>query len=351
MDANEVKDILTTQNIVDLLEDLGGSPIQRGGLYYSRTICHHGDSHKLIYYPNDKNFHCYSGCSCSYDIFSLVEKTMSMDFTEAFRFICMKFGINYRGKRNYANAVDSSFFNRFERKEETYELRKLSKTILRTYHELYHRAWVNDGISARSMAKYNIHFSILDNQIIIPHYDIDNNLVGVRARNMDEELVSKGMKYFPVRYKGEILRHPTGAVLYGLNFNRKHIEKYRTVVLFEAEKSVMQLDTIWPDMSIGVCVSGSALSNAQVEILKSLNVENVIIAPDKEYTEIGSEEEQFYKKKIRSTFLNKLDAYFNCSIMWDTEGLLGEKMSPSDAGKEVFERLWETKQSSLILTH
>ena len=53
--------------------------------------------------------------------------------------------------------------------------------------------------------------------------------------------------------------------------------------MFEAEKSVMQLRHNLPDMSIGACVSGSALSNAQVEILKSLDVENVVIAPDKEY--------------------------------------------------------------------
>ena len=63
-------------------------------------------------------------------------------------------------------------------------------------------------------------FHVLDNQIVIPHYDLDDNLIGVRARNMDKDLVEKGMKYFPVRYKRDILRHPTGAVLYGLNFNR-----------------------------------------------------------------------------------------------------------------------------------
>ena len=70
----------------------------------------------------------------------------------------------------------------------------------------------------------------------------------------------------------------------------------------------------------------------------------------KNITEIGSDEEVFYRKKIRSTFLNKLDANFNCSIIWDTENLLGEKMSPTDAGKEIFEKLWKKKQDSLILT-
>lgn len=350
MDASQVKDILTTQNIVDLLEDLGGSPYQRGNIVYAKTICHHGSSHKLLYYPNNKLFHCYSGCSCNYDIFSLVEKTMGLDFTEAFRFVCMKFGISFGNNVDYSNKVDMSFFSKFERKEETYELTKLNPHLLRIYHELYHKAWVDDGISPRSMAKYNIRFSITDNQIIIPHYDVNGNLIGVRARNMDEDKVKQGMKYIPVRYKKDVLRHPTGAALYGLNFNRKHIEEYRTVILFEAEKSVMQLDTIWPDMSIGVCVSGSALSQAQVEILKSLNVEHVVVAPDKEFAEVGTEEELFYQKKIRSTFLNKLDPHFVCSVIWDDDNLLDEKMSPTDCGKEVFEKLWNTKKNSLTLT-
>ena len=350
MDASKIKDMLTAQNIVDLLEDLGGAPVQRGNTIYSRTICHHGSSKKLLYYPDNKIFHCYSGCSCSYDIFSLVQKTMTMEFAEALRYVCLKFGINYHGgQAGGTDRIDMSFFNKFQRKQEVYELTKLDKNILRSYHELYHKAWVDDGISPRSMAKYDIRFSILDNQIIIPHYDLEGNLVGVRARNMDEEMVAAGMKYFPVRYKKDVLRHPTGAVLYGLNFNKLHIEKYRTIVLFEAEKSVMQLDTIWPDMSIGVCVSGSSLSMTQVNILMSLNIENVIIAPDKEFSEVGSDEEKFYRKKIRSTFLDKLDPYFNCSIMWDIEGLLGEKMSPSDAGKEVFEKLWGNKVSSLTI--
>lgn len=348
MDAGQVKDILTTQNVMDLLQDLGGSPQQRGNIIYAKTICHHGSTHKLLYYPGNKLFHCYSGCSCSYDIFSLVEKSMGLDFPEAFRFICLKFGINYNSTGgNYSTKVDMSFFNRFDQKDEVYELTKLDEKLLRTFHDLYHIAWVNDGISARSMAKYHIRFSINDNQIIIPHYDLDNNLIGVRARNMDKELVAQGMKYFPARYKQDVLRHPTGAALFGLNFNRKHIEKYKTVILFEAEKSVMQLDTIWPDMSIGACVSGSALSQAQIEILKSLNVEHVVIAPDKEFSEIGSDEELFYQKKIRSTFLNKLHANFMCSVLWDEENLLEEKMSPTDAGKEIFEKLWQKKIISL----
>lgn len=350
MDATTIKDILTTQNIVDLLDDLSANPRLQGGTIYARTICHYGNSHKLLYYPKDKLFHCYSGCGRSYDIFSLVEKAMNMDFPEAFRYICLKFGINYFSANTYSNKVDMSFFKNFEKKQEAYELRKLDKNLLNSYYPIYHRSWVNDGISPRSMKKYNIHFSIGENQIVIPHYDIDSNLIGVRARNMDEDLVSRGMKYFPVRHKQEVLKHPTGAALYGLNFNKEHVEKYKTVILFEAEKSVMQLDTIWPETSIGACVSGSALSMAQVDILHDLNIENVILAPDKEYTEYGSDEELFYRKRIRKTFLNKLEAYFNCSILWDKENLLGEKMSPTDAGKKVFEKLWKSKISSLVLT-
>lgn len=350
MDASQVKDILTTQNVIDLLEDLGGSPRLKGNVLYSRTICHHGDSHKLLYYQDSKAFHCYTGCGCNYDIFSLVEKVMSLSFAEALQYVCMKFGIVFRGNKSSTSKIDFSFFNRFIPKEEIYELTKLDPNILNTFYQLYHKDWVDEGISPRTMAKFGIRFAITDNQIIIPHFDIEGNLIGVRARNMDEEMVAAGMKYFPVRYKKDVLRHPTGAALYGLNFNIEHVEKYRTVILFEAEKSVMQLDTIWPDMSIGACVSGSSLSMTQVEILKSLNVENVIIAPDKEFAERGSDEEAFYWQKVESTFIDKLGPYFNCHVMWDKTGLLGEKMSPTDKGKEIFEELWKTKFNTLGLT-
>ena len=346
MKANDVREMLSETDIISLLEELGAEPKMTGNAITSRTICHnpaHTGKHKLVYYPETKCFHCYTGCG-TIDIFGLVGKVLDLDFYSSFRYVCMKFGISYIDETiGFDDKIDTSFFKKFKKQKETMTLNKLPKGILNSYYHLYHHTWIEEGISIETMKKFGIRFCISNNQIIIPHFDINSNLIGVRARNLNDEEVEAGKKYMPIYHKGVSLKHPTGANLYGLNLTKKHIEKYKTVILFESEKSVMQLDTMFPDKSIGVCISGSSLTTYQLEILKTLDIEEVVIALDKEYEEIGSDEEKFYAQKIKSIFIDKLIPYFKCSVIWDTENLLSLKDSPTDKGKEVFNELFQKR--------
>lgn len=256
----------------------------------------------------------------------------------------MKFGISLeQGSYQGSDKVDMSFFQKFKKEKEKIELKIWDSKILNCFSRLYHRNWIDDGISITSMKRFGIRFSISNNQIIIPHHDIDSNLIGVRVRNLNEELVDQGKKYMPAYWNKQVLKHPTGAALYGLNVTKEHVKKYKTIILFESEKSVLQLDTMFPEMSIGACISGSSLTNAQLDILGGLGIEEVIIAMDKEFNEIGSKEEQFYAEKIKNVFINKLSPYYRTSVIWDTEGFLDEKDSPTDKGKEVFIKLLEQR--------
>jgi hypothetical protein len=343
LDANEVKNMLNDNDIISLLQDLGAEPQQFGSNIHCKTICHGGHKHKLVYFSDSKFFKCFTDGCGSMSIFDLVGRVMNLEFFDSFRYVCMKFGISYQGISQDTDRVDVSFFEKFKRQKEKISLKNLPFNILNSYWDLYHQIWINDGISVRSMKKFGIKYSIMDNQIIIPHYDIDGNLIGVRARNLHKWLVDEGKKYMPVYWKKQVLKHPTGAALYGLNLTKKDIEKYRTVILFESEKSVLQLDTMLPEMSIGVCISGSSMTYHQLDILKNLNVEEVVIALDKEFTEIGSPEEKFYAEKVKNVFLDKLSPYYRTSVIWDVDGLLDLKDSPTDKGLEVFQELFEKR--------
>ena len=100
----------------------------------------------------------------------------------------------------------------------------------------------------------------------------------------------------------------------------------------------MQLDTMYPTSNISVALSSSNLSNAQVEMILELGVEEVIFALDKQYKECYTEEYKIYQQKIIK-LASKLTPYVNVTILWDKEGLLGYKDAPTDQGKEVFEHL------------
>ncbi|MDG0860378.1 hypothetical protein [Staphylococcus equorum] len=344
MDASRVKEILNEQDIYYLLEELGAEPKWEGNIE-SRTRCHnhaHEGKHKLVYYSDNKMFRCYTGCG-NLDIFSLIQRVYDLDFYGAYKYICSKFGIDMTREVQTEKSVDKSYFEKFKKKDEEIILTPLNKNILNSWLPIYHQSWINDGISIQTMQKFGIRFSVMNNQIIIPHYNENNNLVGVRSRNLKKEIVDLGKKYMPVYYKKNVLKHPTGACLYGLNITKDQIEKYKTVIIFESEKSVLQLDTMFPDRSIGVCISGSSITNYQLNILKKLDIEEVIIALDKEFSEVGSDEEKFYAQKIQNVFASKLSPYFRTSVIWDVDGLINEKDSPTDCGSDIFKTLFRNR--------
>lgn len=346
MDAKRVIEMLSNRDVFDLLVELDAEPISKGDAYECKTICHHGHKHKLIYYKDSKNFYCYSSCG-SMSIFDMVSKTLDVSFIEALRYITKKYNINdtehFEGVQVYVSENPGEELRKKLTKLEMPVFEELNKNILDDFYSFYHKDWIKDGISINSMKKFNIKYDILNNQIIIPHFDGENRLIGVRGRNLNEKIVEEGKKYMPIYYEGKVLKHLTGANLYGLNVNKESIEKNRTAILFESEKSVLQLDTMFPNQSIGLCVSGSSFTSYQLEILKKLNVEEVIIAMDKEFENVGDEEEIQYAEKITRVFKKKLAPYVRVSVLWDTKKLLGTKMSPTDAGIEIFSELLKNK--------
>lgn len=191
----DIKEMLTEEDIVNLLEHLDASPRYSGKSIQAYNICHGGQNPKLVYYNNSKLFHCYTQCATNYDVFSLIERVMNCSFKDAVEYVCSFFDINRNDERK-RNELASSVVIPSESIEEV-ELPNLPKNILGAYHKLYPQMWVDEGISVRTMEEFNIHYAVTDNQIIIPHYDIDGNLVGIRARNLNEELVAKGLKYIP----------------------------------------------------------------------------------------------------------------------------------------------------------
>jgi hypothetical protein len=344
LDAGQVKELLSIDDIVDLLYELDANPIKKGNQIFCKTICHGGNKQKLIYFHDSKTFSCFTdSCGHGFDIYVLIGKVYGLDFGSAFRYICGKFGINSELNFSAADRVDTSFIHKFKKKEPQHILSEIDTSLLNSFYQLYHHSWVEDGISIKTMRRFNTLFSIRENKIIIPHFDIEGRLLGIRGRALNQEEVDAGKKYMPIFHKGEVRKHPTGGNIYGLNVTKSAIKRYKTLILFESEKGPMQLDTMLPDFSIGGGISGSALTDEQVKIIQSLGVENVVLGLDKEFTEKGSDEEKFYKQKVASGFIAKLVPYFRVSLLWDRENLLEYKDAPTDKGLDVFNELWENR--------
>ena len=246
MDANTLKKQLSENDLLSILEHIGAEPYLEGNAIVCRTVCHGGNKHKLYYYIESCMFHCFTDHCGNMDIYGLIGKVLDKEFFDSYMFVLSYFGYEYDGDEiDYSEKLDMSFFKKFETKKVETKLPKIKENILNLFYNMYHISWIKDGISKRSMNKFNIKLNITDEQIVIPHYDVENNLVGVRCRNLKQDVVERGMKYMPIRHGGVVYNHPTGSVLYGLNINKKDINKTGKVILFESEKSVLQLDTMY----------------------------------------------------------------------------------------------------------
>lgn len=352
MKAQTLIDLLTEEQITRLMLHLGSEEpkLVSNALAFS-TICHNhtGGSHKLYYYPHSRTFRCYTDCSETFDIIGLVKKIHECDHKEAIKYICSFLNIqddfSYIRKEGFGEESefsDLSYLCKYDdsskKEEDTQELIRYNENVLRIYNKnLFYKGWIDEGIAIEAMQKFEISYDMLHNRIIIPHRYVDCKLIGIKTRYINNDDV----KYVPLFHNWITYRYPTGLNLYGLYRNWRTIKKKKKVVIFEAEKSVLKAESYYPDNNFTVAICGSNLTKEHINLLLMLDIEEVIIAVDKEFK--TPEEALIYEEKIRKVFVNKLLAYFNVSILWDTANKLGYKDSPIDCSKETFEELFENR--------
>lgn len=188
------------------------------------------------------------------------------------------------------------------------------------------------------MKKYNIKYSINQNKIIIPHYNINGELIGIRGRTLNENELAIG-KYMPVTIENKIYSHPLGYNLYGLDRVKENISRSGMAILFEGEKSVLQFETAFGEkQNCCAAVCGSNVHSYQMELLKRIKANKVLVAFDKEGGN-NIEKEKYYSKLKR--ICEQYKNFFKMGFIYDTKNLLNLKDSPIDKGKETFLKLFK----------
>jgi hypothetical protein len=360
-DKEELKKELTLEQIYDLLTELGAEPILKDNCIICKTICHNSDlanaSHKLYYYPNTHLFHCYTGCGdASFDIYDLVlrvNKTAGLqNFTlsKAITFVARYFGYTvdtFNFEDNQETTEDWKIINNYKRNKEKnqpqiVELKTYNNKILRHLPHPHIIPWEREGIAFDIIKSRGICYNPISEGIVIPHYDINGNLIGIRERTLIKENEING-KYRPAIINGKMYNHPLGFALYNLNNSKEAISRFKIAIVYEGEKSCLKHASYFgkeSDISVACC--GSNLINYQVKLLLSLGVKEIVIAFDKQFQEIGDEEWQKWIIKLK-TLYHKYNGYVNISFLFDKDNLLGYKDSPIDCSKETFIKLFNNR--------
>ena len=202
--------------------------------------------------------------------------------------------------------------------------------------------WEKEGINPGVMFNFGIRYNPKTHGVIIPHYDINNKLIGIRERTLVKEKEQYG-KYKPAILNGKMYNHPLGFNLYNINRSKKNIKMFKTVFIFESEKSCLKYASIFGsenDLSVAIC--GSSLNEYQVSLLTKLGVKEIVIALDRQYEEIGSDEWKRWVQKYYQIH-NKYGGKVQISYLFDFEQNLDYKDSPIDKGKEVFLNLYNNR--------
>lgn len=337
----EIAQNLSDEQIIQLVASLGGDEyIDKTDYFIFKTICHNENpedaSFKLYYYKKDKRFHCYTDCASSFDIFDLYKKRYEvLGIETSFRDIVNKI-LSGSGLELSENTVDKykSEYDKYGINDIIIQYKKYNKNLLKIFSDIAPEDWLSEGISEESLKKYDIKYSINQNKIIIPHYDIEGNLIGIRGRALNEEDIIYG-KYCPIKIGKNIYSHPLMFNLYGLNLVKDNVKEMKTAIIVEGEKSCLLYDSYF-DKNICVACCGSSLHKFQIDLLIKQGARKILLAFDKEGE--NYKEQEIYFNKLNN-LCKRYKNYCQMGFIYDNGNLLHLKDSPLDRGPEIFKKL------------
>jgi hypothetical protein len=312
----------------------------------------------LYYYENTGLFKCYTGCDEYFDPFELVIKVAKIqwdkefDLNDAVRWVAQRFGFSgdHAEGPEEDQLDDWKFLANYERiqevsvKSNTILLKDYENDILERFnYDVKLTPWLREGITQAALDQARIGFYPGGDQITIPHFDKDGRFVGLRGRTVCAEEGEMFGKYRPLKINKLLYNHPLGMNLYNFNFSKDNISLMKKAIIFEGEKSCLLYKSYFGlenDISVACC--GSSISSHQMQMLLDAGAEEIIIAFDRQFEEVGDDE----FKRLKTNLIRVRDRYKNfatISFIFDKNMITGYKDSPIDCGPQVFLQLFKER--------
>ena len=286
----------------------------------------------LNYYSYSRNIHIEDGK----DIFNLIQDIKKMKFAEAIKYTHKLLGLEYKYSPKKKEPEKPKFdplalFKKAALKKryvcDVGEIKYLNEDVLDDFYPSIHIDLFREGIIKKTIDKFHLGYSHRWKRTIFPHYYwLTGQLMGYNARTSVENYdLFDIKKYFLTPGMKKELN------LYGLYQNMDEIEKKHVIVIGESEKSVLKRDSrgdgTW------VAISGKTLSEEQVRIILGLDVNEIVIAMDKDVpeVEIWSMCSKFFRQR-------------KVSYIWDKYDLLQSKDSIADSTNKIYNYLYKHRK-------
>jgi DNA primase len=261
------------------------------------------------------------------DLITLVEFIKKINFFQALKYLHEILNLDFYSEQEIdlpesiriTRMLVSMRGNSNEREEDDTPIKPIPESVLKYYKTpCVNDMFLKDGISYESQVEFEYGYDDCSNRLTIPIRDEMGVLCGIKARLFKQHLNEDELKYIYLEPCAK------SKILYNYHRSYKYIKETNRAFIGEAEKFCAQL---W---SYGYknCISlgGKKISKVQIDKLIRLNAEIVLcLDADVQHKEL---------EDIASRFIDGVGIW----AMFDREGLLKEKESPSDR-KEVFEYL------------
>jgi len=251
------------------------------------------------------------------DIIAAVGYMLQINFPQSMKKICNIIGADFYQDLNEPEQPKLlSFLDFIEGHKQTLgtdtdKIRILPEKVLDQFVKLPSLMWYNEGIKISSQQYYQVAFDPISERIVFPIYDSLGSLISVKGRDITNQHESKYLYIFPCT---------RGNILYGEWQNTEEIKKAGSVLVFEAEKSVMKAHSLGFKNSIGI--GTKSLTESQCQNILRLNTD-IILCLDNDVSDI--ELNEIVKQLQYPVTTQKI------YIIRDRMNLyLGEKDSPVD---------------------
>ena len=189
--------------------------------------------------------------------------------------------------------------------------------------------WVNEGISWETLRLYQVRYDALDDRIVYPVRDYQGNIISICGRTCDPDFKAKKIRKYT--YKQTV---GTLDTLYAFSDHEQNILDRREIILFEGAKSCMKAHEWGYDNTAALCTSHLSTNQLRFLIrLCSWNPVRVVFALDSDI-DITLDDN-----------IHRLTSYARVEWLRNRDDILPPKDSPTDQGREVFERLYARRES------
>lgn len=269
------------------------------------------------------------------DIISLVSYTKGLNYFDTIKYLHSILRLNNVdiSKLEYdaAEIIDNTKYEEQEEKRKA-EYQKALVRDIRQYNSGIKSItvdWLKECIIYKGVEKFDIRISNDNSQILIPIKNMNGEIVGINKRTTR---TAEEMEMFNIPKYQLTSGFNKSDYIYGLYENIDTIKEKGYAVIFEGVKSVLQRATMQDNTSLALL--GHSISDRQAEILSSLNLNEVVIAFDKD---ISKDEIEYNCYKLIDFGCRKV------SYIYDTDNLLDSKDSPTDKGNKIYMELFDNR--------